>query len=126
MNYLTRPLRMTESDRLLAETIALFHDVGRYEQFTKYRTFADVMSVPHGPLGVDILKRHKVLDCLTPDEQYTISRAVELHGTKQLPDDLDEGVAPFAQLIRDADKLDIYYLMTEVDNWPLEDPRQRR
>ncbi|MBE0537838.1 MAG: HD domain-containing protein [Phycisphaerae bacterium] len=123
MNDLTQPLRMTESERLLAETIALFHDVGRYEQFTKYRTFSDIKSVPHGPLGVQVLIKHKVLEGLDPDEQQVIKRAIELHAIKQLPNGLLEYLAPFAKLIRDADKLDIYYLMTEVDNWPLEDPK---
>jgi len=125
MNYLTQSLRMSDADRVLAETIALFHDVGRYEQFTKYRTFSDVKSVPHGPLGVAVLRRHKVLDGLMPNERHIIKRAMELHAIKQLPDTLADYLAPFAELIRDADKLDIYYLMTEVDNWPLEDPKAK-
>ncbi len=123
MNYLTASIQMSASDRLLAETIALFHDVGRYEQFTKYRTFADAQSVPHGPLGVEVLQRHNVLEPLTPNERLIVNRSVQLHGAKQLPDDLGEAVAPFARLIRDADKLDIFYLMTEVDKWPLQDPQ---
>lgn len=123
MNDLTGALGLPEPDRLLAETIALFHDVGRYEQFAKYRTFADVQSVPHGPLGVEILQRHNVLHALIPDERFIVNRAIQLHGVKQLPDDLEDPVVPFARLIRDADKLDIFYLMTEVDKWPLQDPK---
>jgi len=122
MNALTQALQMPEPDRLLAETIALFHDVGRHEQFSRYRTFADLLSVPHGPLGVDILRRHSILDTLTPAERDIVQRAIELHGIKQLPPDLPDPLAPFARLIRDADKLDIFWLTTESANWPLRDP----
>ena len=66
MNYLTESLGLTESQRVVAETIALFHDLGRYEQFTKYRTFSDARSVPHGPLALEVLARCDVLEGVKP------------------------------------------------------------
>jgi len=123
MNYLTGQLGLDASQRLLAEATALFHDVGRYEQFSRYRTFSDAASTPHGPLGVEVLNSHKVLDVLDDRSAAVIRQAVELHAVKKLPDNLDDEVALLARLIRDADKLDIYYLVTEVDTRPPDDPQ---
>ena len=41
----------------LAELAALFHDVGRFPQYARYRTFHDQMSVNHAYQGVVTLKR---------------------------------------------------------------------
>jgi hypothetical protein len=38
---------------------------------------------------------------------------VRVHGDKELPKNLAPQIEPFAKLIRDADKLDIYYVMVE-------------
>ncbi|MCD6394770.1 MAG: HD domain-containing protein [Planctomycetes bacterium] len=123
MNYLTESLGLSESQRLVAETIAIFHDLGRYEQFTKYRTFSDAGSVPHGPLAVEVLARGNVLDNIEPRQRTVIEQAIILHAARELADDLDEDIGLFARLIRDADKLDIYYLVTEVDTRPPDDPQ---
>lgn len=125
MNYLTGALGLSESQRVVAETIALFHDLGRYEQFTKYRTFSDAKSVPHGPLAVEVLKRHNVLDDVEPRRRTVIEQAITLHAVRELAGDLDEDILLYCQLIRDADKLDIYYLVTEVDTRPPDDPQAR-
>ncbi|RKY06234.1 MAG: phosphohydrolase [Planctomycetota bacterium] len=123
MNYLTESLGLSASQRVLAETIALFHDLGRYEQFTKYRTFSDAGSVPHGPLAVEVLDRGNVLVDIEPRRRTVIEQAIKLHAARELADDLDEDIGLFARLIRDADKLDIYYLITEVDTKPPDDPQ---
>lgn len=123
MNYLTGALGLSESRRVVGETIALFHDLGRYEQFTQYRTFSDAKSVPHGPLAVEVLERHNVLDDVEPHRRRVIEQAIVLHAVRELADDLDEDILLYCRLIRDADKLDIYYLVTEVDNKPPDDPQ---
>ena len=38
---LSKSLDLSKEDTNLAEVIALFHDVGRFEQYAKYRTFSD-------------------------------------------------------------------------------------
>ena len=103
MNYLTEFLGLSESQRLVAETIALFHDLGRYEQVTKYRTFSDARSVPHGPLAVQVLAGNNVLDNLEPRQRTVIEQAIILHATRELEGDLDEDIGLFARLIRAAD-----------------------
>ncbi|MHC5137619.1 MAG: HD domain-containing protein, partial [Planctomycetota bacterium] len=41
IRQLTAALKMDENDSLVAETIALLHDVGRFPQFQKHRTYKD-------------------------------------------------------------------------------------
>jgi len=116
MRYLTGSLGLGEADSALAEVIALFHDVGRYEQFTRYRTFSDAKSVPHGALAVGVLRVHNVLDGIAERERMIIEEAIRMHAMKELEGGLDEDVLFYTRLIRDADKLDIYRLVAgDVD-----------
>ncbi|OHB55923.1 MAG: hypothetical protein A2173_05875 [Planctomycetes bacterium RBG_13_44_8b] len=104
-------LGLGEEQKILAEAISLFHDVGRFEQFGKYRSYNDVATENHGLLGLKVLAENKILDCLDAKEKEIIETAIRLHGTKELPDNLDSRTELFAKLIRDIDKLDIYYVM---------------
>jgi HD superfamily phosphohydrolase YqeK len=61
MCQLTVALKMDESDSRIAEAIALFHDVGRFPQFQKYRTYKDTISENHCQLAVKVLAEHNVL-----------------------------------------------------------------
>ncbi len=106
---------------LLAEAIALFHDVGRFPQYRRYRTFKDADSANHAALGVTVLREEGVLDKLAQNEQDIIIRGVGLHNVFAMPAQLDAKSALFLKLIRDADKLDIwrvfidYYLLPEAE-----------
>jgi len=98
---------------LLAETIALFHDVGRFSQYRQYRTFDDSLSVNHAALGAKVLLENHVLRDLSKHDQDMIIRSVTLHNVFSLPEGLDESSLLFARLIRDADKLDILRVVIE-------------
>ena len=63
--------------------LGLLHDIGRFEQVTKYGTFIDADSVDHAELGADILFK----------------------------DNLEHDV--YAKILRDADKIDIFRVLTE-------------
>ena len=64
-----------------------------------------------------------MLDNVEPRRRTIIEQAIVLHAARKLANDLDEDIGLFARLIRDADKLDIYYLVTEVDARPPDDPQ---
>lgn len=98
---------------LLAETVALFHDVGRFPQYAKYKTFRDSASVNHGLLGSQTLREKKVLQNLSPDEQEVIIRSVMFHNAFSVPRRQREDIIFFIKLIRDADKLDIWHVFLE-------------
>ena len=113
MQYLAQELDLRENQRRIAEVIALFHDIGRFEQFVKYRTYHDPRSVNHCLLGLEVLRREKILEGLERKEKEIIEKAIEYHGIKGLPADLDSECLFFSKLIRDADKLDVFYVVTD-------------
>lgn len=111
MSYLTGELDLTENQKRIADAIAIFHDIGRFEQFVKHRTYSDFKSENHCLLGVGVLRREKVLEQLDRREKELVEKAIEHHGMIELPADLEEEELLFSKLIRDADKLDIFYVV---------------
>jgi hypothetical protein len=111
--YIAAGIGLDENDTLIAETVALMHDVGRFEQFTKYQTYSDHKSINHNDLAVDVIRAEGILDGLDEVERQIILSAVKYHGRIELPADLDEKTLLHSRLIRDADKLDIYRVLQE-------------
>ncbi|MBN1125053.1 MAG: HD domain-containing protein [Sedimentisphaerales bacterium] len=108
MRYLVKSLHLPSNDGRIAETIALFHDTGRFEQYRRYQTFMDARSENHSLLALQVLSEHNVLDALESQERRIVETAIRYHGEKDLPKDLPERDLLFCKLIRDADKIDIY------------------
>lgn len=106
-------LKLNDNDIRIAETIALLHDVGRFEQFKKYRTYKDTTSEDHSSIGLRVINEERVLEDYAQQERVWIERAVEYHNKKALPEGLDEKTELFSKIIRDADKIDIYFLVTK-------------
>jgi hypothetical protein len=98
---------------LLAETVALFHDIGRFPQYAKYKTFQDNISVNHGTLGANTLMKEKVLQSLPVNEQELVMQSVKFHNAFSVPRKEKEETVFFIKLIRDADKLDIWRVFLE-------------
>jgi len=112
MMYLGGKLGLTENQKRIGYAIALFHDIGRFEQFVRYRTYNDSRSENHCLLAIDVLCREKVLADVEGYERELIERAIEYHSRKELPRDLDGEYLLLSKMIRDADKVDIYYVVT--------------
>ena len=106
---LAKAEKVGEEGCRLAEAIALFHDLGRFEQFMKYRTFKDSESENHALLGVKILENTGILSRLPPIEKDLILKAVECHNLMEIPGCAENSreFLFYVKLIRDADKLDI-------------------
>ena len=111
---LTNRLSLEQDQAILAHTIALLHDVARFPQFAQYKTYWDHKSLNHCTKAVEILQQQKVLENLDPHEKDVILTAIKFHGEKTIPDDLDPDTTFFSKLIRDTDKIDIYYVY--IDN----------
>ncbi|MDE5879449.1 MAG: HD domain-containing protein, partial [Desulfovibrio sp.] len=99
--------------RRAALLAALYHDVARFEQYRRYRTFRDRESCNHGLLGVRILKREGRLTDEPAPLRRRVLAAVGLHNRFALPPGLPEATAQVTHLVRDADKLDILRIMHE-------------
>ena len=120
--WLCDQMNLSQSDKFIALTVALFHDVGRFEQFIKYQTYVDPKSINHCLLALEELAENKTLDILTLREKTIIETAIKLHGIKKLPDNLDPGADLFTKIIRDADKIDIYHVVIVGYKKYLENP----
>ena len=99
----------------LAEAIALFHDVGRFEQFIRYRTFKDSESENHALFGIKILRNAGILEHLSEGERHLILKAIEYHNLKEIPESTrnSDELIFYSELIRDADKIDILRLLSK-------------
>ncbi|MEN6376317.1 MAG: HD domain-containing protein [Smithella sp.] len=107
-----RKLDLSQNNLMIAEVMALFHDIGRFEQFIHYRTFVDKKSENHGELGVKILQQQKVLAALEEDTRELILKAILYHNRLLIPEDESPICIYFSRLLRDADKLDIFDLFS--------------
>ncbi|MBN1566567.1 MAG: HD domain-containing protein [Acidobacteria bacterium] len=108
-----KSLDLCEEDLCLAEICALLHDIGRFEQYSRYKTFADSRSENHALLGVRIIQDSGILDVLDVSAAGLIVRAVECHNRARLPEEEPERTLFFIKLLRDADKVDIWRVVTE-------------
>jgi hypothetical protein len=104
-----------ETLRPLGEACALLHDAGRYSQMEEFGTFQDSKSIDHAKRGVQVIQEQRWLDELPADERKLMLAAVALHNRRALPHSVTpsfrDSVIPFAHLVRDADKLDIFRVM---------------
>ncbi|MHB8907952.1 MAG: HD domain-containing protein [Syntrophales bacterium] len=103
---------------LLAETVALFHDIGRFEQYSRYRTFVDRKSENHAELGVKVLREKEILDLLDRRSRDVIFKSILNHNRLRITDGEAEAVLFFSKLLRDADKIDIYRVVTDYYREP--------
>lgn len=119
MLYLAQELGLDANQKCIAEVTALLHDVGRFGQFVKYRTYNDTRSVNHCLLGLEVLQERKVLDEVVEQEKQLIEKSIEYHGLIELPprlfvaDKRGGDCLLFSKFLRDADKLDILYVITK-------------
>lgn len=117
---IARSLAMPEEDAALAWLLGLLHDIGRFEQLRQYGTFQDSVSVDHAAFGADLLFRQGQIRAYveSPEEDALLELAIRLHNVYRLPEHLTDREKRFADLLRDADKIDILRVNAE---FPLEE-----
>ena len=108
-----KAMNLSDDELMLAETMALFHDIGRFEQYVKYGTFSDIASENHAKLSLQQMAIHGVLSENTKDEKRLITKAIAYHNVAALPDAKDEKELFYMRLLRDADKLDIWKVVVD-------------
>ena len=107
-------LELNKEDTKLAMVIGLLHDYARFEQWDKFKTFNDSESVDHGDLAVaELFGNNEIEKFDIPISYYqTIYDAIKYHNKYEYPENISKRDMLFSKLIKDADKLDIYYLIS--------------
>ncbi|MDE5832676.1 MAG: HD domain-containing protein [Desulfovibrio sp.] len=91
---------------------ALYHDLGRFDQYLRYGTFKDSLSRNHALLSVETAKRAGILD-EEPEIRSLVLAAIGLHNRRALPDIPQDDLLFLARVVRDADKIDILRVMAD-------------
>jgi len=120
MEILATGEALTGDESRIAAAVALLHDVGRFPQYRRWRTFRDSDSDNHARLGIEVLRQQEVLAGLPAAERLTIEEAVRFHNLLALPLRFQSPTALFIRLIRDADKLDIWRVFLDYFRQPEE------
>lgn len=114
---LAKYLNLNEEQERLAEAIGIFHDIGRFKQVEMYDTFSDRDSINHAELGAKILFEDNLIEQFGIEEKYRkiIKLAILNHNKDKIEEGLTEKEKLFCKVIRDADKLDIFYVLCNYD-----------
>ena len=110
---------MNTEDADCAWFFGLLHDIGRFEQARRFGTFVDSLSVDHAELGADILFRDGLIkrfstEGLPADWEAMAEQVIRLHNKLRLPETLNERTRRFAEILRDADKTDIFRVIAGI------------
>jgi len=95
----------------LCQLCALYHDIGRFPQLARYRTFNDRESINHGRAGVLALRGFDMPGDISPADARVIRISVGQHNLKAVREPLPAGLEHPVHVVRDADKLDIFRIM---------------
>lgn len=113
---IAKSLNLSSEEIEIATLIGLLHDIGRFEQQTKYRTYDDISSIDHGKLGVEILEKNDYIKNYIKDDKYDkiIKTSIYNHNKYKIEKGLDDTTLTFCKIVRDSDKLDIIYEAIEI------------
>jgi len=103
----------SDENKKIAMLVGLLHDYARFEQWTKYKTYSDLKSIDHGDLAIERLFDDNEIINYCKDKQYydEIKDAIKYHNKYNYPEHLSDHNKLLCKVVRDADKLDIFYLL---------------
>ena len=110
---IARDLKLDEYETDVAWLTGMLHDVGRFEQIKRYNTFNDAQSVDHANFGADLLFKEGLIDTYVDgfhDDKYgvIVENAIRNHSAFRIDERLDDYTVMFCNILRDADKVDIF------------------
>ena len=118
---IAKSLNLSEEDIKLAGMCGLFHDIGRFEQLSKFDSYNDFKTIDHGDVGYK-----KFIERLAPNldvrnENKNIIAKSILYHNKFVIGNVTDRERIFINIIRDADKIDILYLYLNDEDYLLKD-----
>ena len=111
--FIAEENNFSDKDMEISILVGLLHDYARFEQWTKYKTYSDLKSIDHGDLAVEkLFGNNEIKDYCKNQEYYDeIYDAIKYHNKIDFSDDISVHNKLICKVIRDADKLDIFYLL---------------
>lgn len=106
---IAKALNLKDDEIQIASLIGLLHDIARFKQYKQFNTYKDSESFDHGDYGAEILKDNLRSYIETDKYDSIIIKAVKNHNKYKIEKGLNEKELLFSKIIRDADKLDIFY-----------------
>ena len=102
-------LKLDKNDITLAMICSLLHDIGRFSQVKEFDTFIDSKSIDHGDRGYEVLIENNLINKFVSNEEERdiVLFSVKNHNKFAIEETNDERKIMFANIVRDADKIDI-------------------
>lgn len=102
-------INLSQEEIQIATLIGLLHDIGRYKEYEIKQT--QNKYIDHGELGAQILKENNFIREFIKTNKYDniILTAIKEHNKYKESKELENKEKIFTKIIRDADKLDIFY-----------------
>ena len=110
---ISNKLQLSDELNKTAYLTGLLHDIGRFPQLAKYNTFDDKNSVDHAELAIEVLEKDNPFELLNFENIEILLTAILNHNKLTVQDGLDDDKLLHTKIIRDADKLDIYKVLTD-------------
>lgn len=134
-------LGLSEPDVDIAWLLGMLHDIGRFEQIRRFGTFNDAQSVDHAEFGADLLFKEGLIrkfaegyyeECelarsgneeaeqiIKNNEHHNkdtglLEMAIRQHNKYRVKEDLNERQRMFCDILRDADKVDIFKVNADI------------
>lgn len=134
-------LGLSEPDVDIAWLLGMLHDIGRFEQIRRFGTFNDAQSVDHAEFGADLLFNEGLIrkfaegyyeecELAEPENQEDeqiiknnehhnkdtglLEMAIRQHNKYRVKEDLTERQRMFCDILRDADKVDIFKVNADI------------
>lgn len=122
--YIAKGEGWSDKDVSTAEICGFYHDVGRFSQYKQYGTFSDGKSVNHGQHGFEVINTENMFKGMEKSISQAILDAVRYHNALDIPNGLGAESVRFTKLVRDADKIDIFFQLTDaIENNTLDNHR---
>lgn len=109
-------LNLCEDEIEIAKLIGLLHDIGHFETIKIKDILKESTKIDHGDFGIEILQKENYIRKFIEEDKYDniILKAIKNHNKFKTEDGLSERELLFSKIIRDADKLDIFYEGAEI------------
>lgn len=106
---IAKSMELTNDECMLAFYLGLFHDLGRFREVERQNRFNN-LTFDHGAYSNKILFNDDFIKNfgIDPSDYLLIKKAIFYHNKKELPISLSPRERFFAELLRDADRIDIF------------------